>query len=86
MAIDKKTQQRVYEKAIEDGRELVKENGDPLDSALSLFTKKHAKEIERSNNVELMMFVSNYLDGLEDGVRSQVSREKTAFKKWLDDV
>lgn len=90
MAIDKRTHQRVYEDAIVEGREIVKdylEDDDILDLALGFVSsKKQAKEIERSTDGELTLFVSNYLDGLEDGVRSQLNRELMTFKKWLRDA
>ena len=91
MAIDKRTHQRVYEACHCEGREIIKdylEDDDILDLALEFIfrLRNGQKKLNRSTDEELTLFVSNYLDGLEDGVRSQLNRELMTFKKWLRDA
>jgi hypothetical protein len=89
MAISKDEHYSVYNLGIEDGKALVAEseyaNEDLLELATRKLSKSTAKRVTGSGHDELVALVKNYMDGLEDGTRSGVMRERDKYRKWMDD-
>lgn len=80
------TNERTYNFGIAEGKQLVKDyldDEDIIDIALGPFDKKSVKRIERSDTEDLVALVRNFIDGLEDGVKSQCARETAEYIKWL---
>jgi hypothetical protein len=85
--INSDEQYRIYNFGIEEGREIVRsylDGEDVIDVILEAFdTKRQVKRIEDSTIDELKLAVSNFHDGVEDGIKSQLQRESTSYIKWL---
>jgi hypothetical protein len=89
MSISKSEHYSVYNLGIEDGKTLVAEseyaNEDILELATRKMTKNTSKRVINSNHDELLQLVRNYMDGLEDGVKSGIMHESSEYRKWMAD-
>jgi predicted lipid carrier protein YhbT len=89
VAISKDEQYTTYMLGDADGKALVAKSKYAKDDLLDLATRKlspgASKRILSSGHDELSLLVKNYMDGLEDGIKAQVQRESSKYRKWMDD-
>jgi predicted lipid carrier protein YhbT len=89
VAISKDEQYTAYMLGDADGKALVAKSKYGKDDLLDLATRKlspnTSKRVTNSAHHELVLLVKNYMDGLEDGVKAQVQRESSKYRKWMDD-
>lgn len=88
MPISKDEQYSIYNFGIAEGRDIVDsylDGDDIIDIVLEGFSSKSAKRIERSGVEDLELAVENFMDGVEDGIKSQLGKELTSYVKWMRD-
>ena len=87
MPITKDEQYVIYNLGITDGKHLISDSvystEDVLELALRKVIKGNTKRVNNSTPEEFILAVKNYMDGLEDGCKSQISHESDKYVKWL---
>ena len=86
MALAKDTIYNVYNGGIKDGTRMFKDfigKDDLIDVALESLTPHDQKHVERASLPDLEKAVSNYLDGIEDGIKIALKSEGSKYVKWL---
>lgn len=86
--MDKDIRYKAYDFAVKEGKEIVKSyfhDEDILDLAFEPFSDRQVKRLENEPEDELEFLVRDYIDGIEDGIKAGLAKERNAYFKWMRD-